>query len=710
MPADHPVSVRTNNFALRLSMSHILRRSIFKIALLALAFAAPPSLRAEVVSLDFYRREPFAGGKSFGEVGPYEILQGVARFAVDPGHKRNALIVDLPLAPRNQKGLVEFAADVFILAPKHPEKGNGAIFYDVNNRGNKLALRFFNHAGGTNDPRTAKDAGDGFLMRHGYTIVWCGWIGELLPGNDRLLMQAPIATDQGKPIAGLVRYEMVTNQPADTLPLSHRDGHGSYPPTKKGEAEGKLTWRLHPKAKPVPIPREQWQLIRQPVPNAGAGVPGTLGPIRLKVAGGFRPGYLYELICEAEGPIVQGLGFAAVRDLVSFLRYDSSKRNPFRTGEGKPALTRAFGFGVSQSGRFLRHFLYQAFNVDEHGRKVFDGLMPHVAGGGLGFFNHRFAQPTRHNAQHEEHWYPADVFPFTYGIATDPFSGRQDAILKRLSQNEAKLLPKIMHTQSAAEYWHRSGSLVHTDPLGKKDAIIPDNVRIYAFGGTQHGPASWPPTKGIGDNLPNPADYTPLLRALLLALDEWATNGKAPPLSVYPRIDQGTLVDWHQEATGFPAIPGVRYPEVIQQPSATFFGSQFLTKGIITIEPPLRKGDYVTLVPKCDKDGNDLGTLLVPGVAIPLATYTGWNLRHRSVGAEGMLLSLTGSFIPFPKTKKERLASGDPRLSVEERYGSFAKYSAEYEKACLKLVKQRYLLTDEAARLLADVEKKSNNF
>src|SRR5262249_43673738 len=267
------------------------------------------------------------------------------------------------------------------------------------------------------------------------------------------------------------------------------------------------------------------------------------------------------------------------------LKYSDSDKNPLRA-DGKPAVRRAHGFGVSQSGRFLRNFLYLGFNADEAGRKVFDGLMPHVAGGGLGFFNHRFAQPTRHNGQHEEHSYPGDMFPFTYGDSTDAFSKRTDGILRRLAAEDAKLLPKVMHTQSAAEYWHRSGSLVHTDPLATRDEALPDNVRLYAFGGTQHGPASDPPGRGVADNLLNPGDYRPFLRALLDALDAWVKDGTEPPTSVYPRLDKGTLVGWRQKESGFPAIPGVRYPEVIQRPSALDHGEEFRTKGILSVHPP----------------------------------------------------------------------------------------------------------------------------
>ncbi len=668
-------------------------------------------LRAEVVALDILRREPFAEGQAFGETGPYDKITAVARFAIDPKHARNRAIVDLELAPRNAAGKVEFESDVVILTPRDPGKGNGAIFYDVNNRGNKLALGMFNRApGGNNNPITAKDAGDGFLMRRGYTVIWCGWIGELLPGNHRLLLRAPRATNNGEPIRGLVRYEMVADKPAETLPISRREGHGSYSPTARGEAEGVLTWRMRETDARVPIPREQWKLERVPLPTVDQGVPGTLGQIRMRLAGGFRAGYIYELIAEAEGPIVQGVGYAATRDLISFLRYDASKQNPLLNSAGKPAITRAHSFGVSQCGRFLRNYLYLGFNVDEANRKVFDGVIPHVAGGGLGFFNHRFAQPTRHNGQHEEHLYPADYFPFTFGDSTDPYSKRTDGILRRLASEDAKMLPKVMHTQSAAEYWHRSGSLVHTDPLGTADIEVPDNVRIYAFGGTQHGPAADPPGHGGGDNLLNPGDYRPLMRALLDALDAWVREGTAPPPSVYPRIDNGTLVNWVQKEAGFPGIPGVRYPEVIQQPQALDYGPDFLTRGIISIEPPRHLGHYVVKVPKSNKDGNDLGTLLPAEVAVPLATYTGWNLRRRDVGAEGMLLSLAGSYIPFPRTHAEREASGDPRQSIEERYGSFDKYRQQFADKCAEMVKQRYLLPEDAKRLVESREKERKSF
>jgi hypothetical protein len=681
-------------------------------AVFVLASLAADRGDAEVVDLTFYRREQFANGQSFGDVGPYEKLVGVARFAVDPKHPRNKDIVDLDKAPRNADGKVEFESDVFILAPKDRGKGNGAILYDVNNRGNKLALGMFNSGGGGNDPN---EPGNGFLFRRGYTVVWCGWIGEVLPGNNRMLLKPPIATENGKPIKGVVRFEMVSDKAAETLPLSRREGHGSYSPTMGGEEKGTLTWRMRETDERVPIPREQWKLERIPLTKVEHGVQGALQQIRCRLSGRFRPGYIYELICECENPIVQGLGFAAVRDLISFLRYEKNKQNPLLKESGDPAISRTHGFGVSQSGRFLRHLLYQGFNTDEKDRKVFDGLMPHVAGGGLGFFNHRFAQPTRHNGQHEEHLYPGDMYPFTYGDsplgyihATDNkpveyFPAR--GILSRIREESPGTLPKVMHTQSAAEYWHRSGSLVHTNSLGTKDAAEPAEVRIYAFGGTQHGPAGDPPNRGMAENLANPGDYRPLLRGLLDALDAWVKEGTEPPPSVHPRIEKGTLTDWRQKSTGFPGIPGVRYPEVIQRPHTLNFGPNFLRSSQIDHEPPEILGHYVVLVPKSDADGNDLGCLLPPEVAVPLATYTGWNLRSREVGAGGMLASLMGSYIPFPRTDAERRPTGDPRRSIEERYASFDEYKKRCEAACAELVKQRYMPQEDADRFLSSRDK-----
>ncbi|MCS7046807.1 MAG: alpha/beta hydrolase domain-containing protein [Gemmataceae bacterium] len=662
------------------------------VALLVMLVVGGPA-RAELLELKVLHREPYENGRSFGAVGAYEKIVGIARYALDPQHPKNAAIVDLNLAPTNHAGRVEFAADVFILAPKDLSQGNGAIFYDVNNRGNKLALGMFN---------TPPD--NPFLMLRGYTIVWSGWIGELLPGGGRLLLQPPVAQENGKPVRGLVRFEMSTDKPVPSMPLSRRDHHGSYRPTSEGLAKATLTRRRHVDDPPTVVPPRLWELKVQPMIEVKEGVPGTLPEVRLELVGGFEPGVLYELTCECEGSLVQGTGLAAVRDLVSFLRYDVSRRNPLQRADAKPPFDRALAFGVSQSGRFLRHFLWQGFNEDENGQIVFDGLMPHVAGGGLGFFNHRFAQPTRHNGQHEDHTYPCDMPPFAYGSYDSRDEAGGDAILAPYAKSAKQ--PKVIHTQSAAEYWHRSGSLVHTDPTGSRDIPIPATVRIYAFGGTQHGPAAEPVKPGLGQNLANPADYRPFLRALLDALDAWVRTGKEPPPSFYPRIDADTLVSRERCAGLFPKLPGVKFPEVIQQPALPHYAFWPADKGFVAVPPwaPMIKVVRV-LVPRCDQDGNDVGTLNLPDVAVPLATYTGWNLRRAEVGAADQLANLLGSYLPFPRTKEERLKTGDPRISIEECYGTFEKYRKRYAEACERLVAGRYLLPEDAQRLIDGRDK-----
>jgi hypothetical protein len=335
---------------------------------------------------------------------------------------------------------------------------------------------------------------------------------------------------------------------------------------------------------------------------------------------------------------------------------------------------------------------------------VFDGVVPHVAGGGLGFFNHRFASPTRHNGQHDNHLYPADFFPFTYGDEQDPFNGRSDGILRRA--RAAGVAPKVMHTQSSSEYWHRAGSLVHTDPLGRRDAKLPPEVRVYTFGGTQHGPGNGVPSERGSGQLPgNPSDYRPFLRALLTALDAWVRDGLEPPPSVYPTISDAALVGWRERESGWRALPGVRYPEVIQQPESLDRGPDSIALRRASIEPPLHRGDYLVRVPAFGDDDNELGMLLLPSVAVPLGTFTSWNLRHRSIGAENELLGLSGGYIPFSRTPQERQAAGDPRPAIVERYHDFDGYLRQFMAAAERLVDERYVLAEDLPRLEAAAMK-----
>lgn len=650
--------------------------------LLSYWLAAPAP--AAVVRWEILSRQPYAEGREFGSAGAYERIVGKVHYAIDPANPANQEIVDLTRAPKNAQGLVEFWSDLVILTPVDPAKGNHAVLYDVNNRGNKTALGFFN--GG--------DPGDGFLMRQGFTVVWNGWDGELLPGNDRLRLSPPVATEGGKKITGLVRCEINLNSAA-TRNVVNWDNHGAYRPTENGLKNATLTFRERPDDPRQPIPRDQFQIHVTDVPSDS---PTQLPKVELEYPAGMKAGWIYELIYEAQDPLVHGVCFASVRDLVAALKHGGGDQHPF-ANDATPRIQRAHSFGVSQSGRFLREFLYSGFNADETGRIVFDGMMPHVSGGGLGSFNHRFAQPTRHVNQHDHHDYPADRFPFTYATQTDALSGQTDGILRRSAKSQT--MPLLMHTQSAGEYYTRSGSLVHTNPQGTADADIPDNVRVYLFGGTQHGPAGWPPAKSVGKYFNNPGDYKPLLRALILALDRWVAEKKAPPPSVYPKVADGSLVKREVAQAAFVKIPGIEFPSVIQTPPWLDLGPRWYSDRIVDQQPPLQRGHYQALVPLPGTDGNETtSTLLPPEVAVPLGTHTGWNLRRADSGAENELVSLGGAYLPFAVKKSAREAAGDPRQSLEERYGSLRGYIDRLEAKCDELAKNGYLLTDDIPRII----------
>ena len=646
--------------------------------------------RAELTRFEIRERDLFAGGKEFGEVGAYERIVGKVHFELDPDAHANRQVIDLKLAPRNQRGRVELSADIYLLSPKDLARGNGALIYGVNNRGNLNLLKHFNYGASGNAPKDEKHAGDGFLMRHGYTVVWSGWDGELLPGNDRLRL-APPKVEGG--ITGKVRCEIVPGKDTKRT-LINWGNHGSYRPTAKGLKEATLTHRLLARHPRVAIPRGDWKLH---VSEVDSDSPSQLPKVELEYPAGLKALHIYELIYEARDPVVMGTCFTSVRDLVSALKHGTGKDNPLLVN-GRSPIKRAHSHGVSQSGRFLREMMYWDFNADEQGRKVFDGIIPHVSGSGLGSFNHRFAQPTRHAGQHDHHDYPPDRFPFAYEVQTDPLSGLSEGILMRPFKSGTA--PLVMHTQSSSEYWHRSGSLVQTDPFGREDAKIPGNVRLYFFGGTQHGPSGFTTKIGGGQTAPNPADYKPFVRALLLALDRWARDGTKPPPSVYPRIKDGTLVSWTQNATGFPDIPGINYPLVIQQPSYLDFGPRWQRQRIIDQQPPIARGDYRVLVPRSGPDGNELGCLSPPEVAVPVATYASWRLRKADGPAANQLYSLSGSYIPFPVTRADREKTGDPRQSVEELHGTLDNYLRQLQSQCHRYEQAGYFLPEDTERTL----------
>jgi hypothetical protein len=642
--------------------------------------------QAEVVRVEIRERGAFADGHEFGKVGAYEKIVGRLHCEVDPDADSQARITDIKLAPRNARGRVEFWTDFFLLKPADARRGNGRLLYDVNNRGNKLALWTFNEAR-SNNPATLADAGNGFLMRNGWSVLWCGWSGEVPPGENRLVAGLPVATENGKPITGKVHVEICRDDPVECSPLYWTPWTVAipYPPVSSDTKQAKLTMRPSRAEPAVEIAADQWAFARvengQRVADAG----------QLWVKGGLRPGWLYDLVYTARDPRVSGLGFAAVRDCVSFFRYGAD--SPLAG-----AVERAYVFGISQSGRFVNHFIHEDFNTDERQRVVFDGALSHVSGAGRLTSNSRFGMATLCAAQHENGLTPSESFPFNTVPQTDPVTRRTGDILA--AARARGQMPKVFYTQSSTEYWTRGASLLHTDVDGKRDVSLDPQTRLYVFAGAQHlGGSST--NRGSYQNPCNPLnDRPPLLRALLVVLDEWTSRGVPPPESRYPRIKDGTLVSVDEFRSAFPKIPGVQLPAVCYTPLWLDFGPRWEKDGIADIVPPKIGRPYRTLVPAVDRDGNELAGVHLPDVAAPLATYTGWNLRAASHGAEGMLAPYHGSYLPFVHSYEERLKIGDPRPAVLERYPSRIVYLYQVTEAVRRLRSQRFLLEEDATALL----------
>ena len=633
---------------------------------------------ARVVRLRIERRELILNGRAFGAAGPYEKLVGKVDFGLDPSLPRNGEIVDLMLAPRNTRGEVEASADFYMLKPVDPRKGNGRLFHEIGNRGGKAMLSTFQKAAGSPDPTTEAQFGDGALMRQGFTLLWLGWQWDVPERPGTMRMDMPIATEKGQPITGIVRGNFILNERATTASVADR-AHQAYAVLDRDSAENVMTVRDDPTGKGQVIPRSRWRFVDEGI---------------VALDGGFEPGRIYDVVYRTSNPRILGFGLSGVRDLISFLKYDTSADNPV------PGIRVAIGWGVSQSGRYLRHFLYQGFNEDEQGRKVFDGMFDQVGGAGRGSFNHRFGQASRDALQYFNILFPVDLFPFTDGPSTDPESGITDSLLARAERTNTA--PKIFHLLTNSEYFNRAGSLVHTDPTGTKDADLPANTRVYMIASAPHGPGPFPPLANVGGGMTgramlNPLDYSPATRALFRALDRWIVDDVAPPPSAYPKIADGTLTP--PASAGWPAVPGYQLP---QQPLRAFhlnFGADW-AKGIVSVEPPEIGKAFVVSVPAVDADGNVRAGIRLPDIAVPLATQAGWNYRDASIGAPDRLAGEIGSYIPFARTKADRDRTADPRPSIEERYRNRDEYVGRFAASALALVDRGYLLPEDVADLL----------
>lgn len=646
--------------------------------------------QAEVRRIEITERSSFAAGKIFGPAGAYERLKGRMFIETDAANQANERICDLQRAPRNARGKVESWTDFFLLKPVDATQGNGVLLYDVNNRGNMLALWTFNDGERTNDPKTEEHAGHGFLMKHGFSVLWCGWNGEVQADDaQRLLCGLPVATDDGKTITGRAHLEITSTEKVFSRAFSWSPwGVGAaFPSVSLDNVDATLTMRPHRGAEGIEVPRTEWAFGRweneKLIPDA----------TNLHVKAGFRPGWLYDLVYKAKEPRVTGLGLTAMRDCVAFFRHGAAKDNPLAG-----AIQKACVFGISQSGRVIHHFLHEGLNGDELGRIVFDGALIHVAGSGKGMFNHRFRMSTEYGTQHEGHLSGSEFFPLAPLQQADPVTGQTRDSLAR--SRKSGHTPRILFTQSSTEYWSRAASLLHTDVEGKTDLDLPDDVRVYLVAGAQHLGKS-DGTPGICQQPRNTLDDRgPVLRAMLMRLVEWVRQDKTPPPSRHPRLKDHTLVSLDEWKTQYPKIPGHHLPSQAYQPLRLYFGPRFHSEGIADIIPPKAGKPFQTLLPAVNADGNETSGIVLPEVAVPLGTYTGWNLRSPQVGAETMLSPLDGMFIPFAKTRAERDKTGDPRPSIEERYPTRADYLSRFKAAAQKLHEDGFLLEEDVTRLI----------
>jgi Alpha/beta hydrolase domain len=629
---------------------------------------------ARVVRVEIVSRTDINDGKAFDAAGPYEKIVARVFFADKPGTKANASIVDLDLAPRDANGDVTSSADLVILRPKTMELGNGSAIVEIPNRGGKGILSYLNHAVGSADPSTSAEMGDGFLMRHGFTVAWIGWQWDVTDDTRLMHFAAPVVTDHGKTITGPVRSDFVPADLMHEVTIGDR-GHTSYPIADQNDPRNVLTERDSILGTRRVVPRSSWRFARW--------VDGQYAPSPNYIASadGFTPGHIYELVYIGKNPVVAGLGFAAVRDVVSYLKNDKESVAPVK---------RVLGFGISQSGRFLRTMLYDGLNSDENGALAFDGIFADVGGAGRGSFNVRFAQPSRDGPSFSSFLYPTDLFPFTDAKEHDPFGHPDDGLLTHSGAIDTPV--KIMYSFGAYEYWSRGASLTHTTPDGTADADLPENVRIYSIAGSQHNPGRPTRTTPQAQQPTNPNDFSWALRSFIVHLDHWVIGDGVAPASAYPTISQMTLAplaDVH-----FPAIPGVGFPKTYHHEFALDFGPQFITRGIDTIEPPRVGAEYGVRFPQVDVDGNELDGVRMSEVAVPLGTYTGWNFRTEATGFPTELVDFTGMFLPFARNPGE-VKAGDPRRPISQRYRNKDEYLDLYSRHSQDMIEGGYLLPED---------------
>jgi hypothetical protein len=633
-------------------------------ALVICAALSLASASAEVTRVEIATTAPWLGGS-------YELLQGHVYFDIDPRSSTGRRVTDIALAPRNAKGRVEFSSDFVMVRPRDPARARGSVLLEIPNRGMTQAEgSFFSPAPGTEFDLMNLDAAnlkDAFLFEQGFTVAWLGWQFDLPKGDIR--MEAPAAN-----VNGVVRQSAIVLSAGGRL--WRLDGTGSYCAAETSEPDAQLLVKSHFDGPGRVLPREAWRFA---------------DPCAVVLEDGFETGQVYELIYRGVNPTLAGLGEAAVSDFVSWLKF----------GQHPDTVSRVLGYGYSQSARFLRDFLYRGFNADERGRKVFDGLFIASAGAGRGSFDHRYAMPGEAGNSVLSDLRPVDLFPFSDGIENDPVTGARDGLLSRAEASHT--VPKIFYTYSSTEYWARVGSLAYTTVDGTHELPLNSGARLYFYAGTPHSHYPFPPikrTRGAAyENYGNFASAGWSFRALLLDLDAWVAKGAKPPDSAYPHPGRDLV---SRDRVEFPRIPGAEFPPYMPRNWRVDYGPDFPAKGIIANEPPKLGQPYTVLVPRVNGDGNDLGGIALPDVAVPLGTFTGWNYQLPVLSNLNYLAGLVGSFIPFALTAEERKASSDARLSIAERYSGRGDYIEKVRASVESLVSRRLLRAEDVNAIVEE--------
>ena len=646
-----------------------------------------------LTTFEIARRGPYAGGRSFGRAGAFEQIDGTAHFSVDPFHPANNRIVDLALTARNGDGLVEFQADFSIVMPVDPARGANRAIVELPNRGRRRVVAMLNCAPHDAPVLRETHPGDGFLFERGFTVVSIGWQWDVNSSEDLMGLVAPSAlrlapaasgqsTVASEPIGGETIVDIRPSQRATTWLLADRI-HRPLPAAGGTQPNAMLYVRDYEDGEDSVVPRARWRFARE---TASGGVEPSLEHIYLE--GGFEPGLIYQLVYDTDRAPIAGLGLLALRDVAAFLR------TPSRGNPTPGTFTSLIAWGVSQTGRMLRHFLSLGLNVCENGATAYDGIQSHIAGARRGAFNHRFAQPSNQTTPLWGH-----VFPFAEVGTTDPLTGKTAGLLDALEQ--ARAVPKLVHTDSAAEFWRGDAALAHIDTRGATDLPEHANSRSYLFSGVQHTPGYLGQSRTNSGTLTvaryplNILDYRPLLRAALINLDRWITEGVEPPPSRVPRLADGTAVPRDDVLACFARLPGFAPPDPRRLPFVRTVDMGADEQTGVGRYPAKEGAFYPALVSSVDADGNELAGIRLPDVAVPVGTHAGWNPRDPATGAPDQIVPMSGLTLFFARDAKTRKSTGDPRLSLEERYASEGDYAGKVRDAALALVRARYLLEQD---------------